>query len=128
MLQKIFILFILSISCSFAMVPSQDGEIEYDKMIREGNQLKQYTPDEIIAMQNARREANNERIRQEMENFAQSTMTSRDVKESKKKTKLDATGEKVANKVNIIIALLVVLIGGFMLLYSYSLMLRKKKT
>ncbi len=108
------------------MVPAGEGEIEYDKMIREANKFKKYTPSEIKAIQDARREAKNERIRQEMKSFAKSNIAVSDVEGIKKKTKLDATGGEVA-KFNIIISLLVLLLGGFMLLYSYSSMSRKKK-
>ncbi len=129
MLRKIFIIlifYILSISFSFSMVPAGEGEIEYDKMIREANQSKKYTPSEIKAMQEARREAKNERIRQEMRSFAKSNIGLRDAESSKKSAKLYGTGDGV-NKVNIILAIIVLIVGVFMLLYSYLSISHKKK-
>jgi uncharacterized membrane protein len=124
MLRIILVIYIFCVSCSFAMLSSEQGEIDYDKMVRESREFKNYTPADIARMEKERREAKNERLRLVMKGYERPRIASQT-------RKIDATGEKDGTKGgeilsrNTIIAIIVLIIGVFMLLYSHSSFSRK---
>ena len=125
MLKRILIVYIFCISCLFAMVSSDQGEIDYDKMVRESREFKKYTPEDIALMEKERREAKNERLRLVMKSYERPRIAQRTVKIDGIDEKDESKGDKILGG-NVIIAIIVLIVGVFMLLYSRSLFSRKK--
>lgn len=125
MLKGILIIYIVCVSCTFAMVSSDQGEIDYDKMVRESRAFKKYTPEEIARLEKERREAKNERLRLVMKGYERPRIAQKTGKGDNADGKDESKGDKILSG-NVIIAIIVLIVGAFMLLYSYSSFSRKR--
>jgi len=129
MLTRVFfIICFFSVNISYAIVSSYQAEIDYDQIVQESSKRKQYTPKEIEAIQAVRRNQRNAVIAHKMDNISRPKISKPlSVGSAKKVSQSDKREVKPVDR-GTIIALIVLLIGGFMLLYSYSSMSRKKQT
>ena len=127
MIIRFMIIFMFVTNC-YAIVSSYQREVDYDKMLRESSKIKRYTPTEIENMQKLRRERRNAGIEYKMQQLTRPQSVSKliDKKDWSSNRKMEKSINKRGREPTV--AIIVLIVGAFMLLYSYLSMLRKKKT
>lgn len=119
------LILVITLNSVYGLTSAFDGEIDYDKMVRDYSRRERMSPEDIEAMQQARREHRNMIIRQKMQ---QQSLESRnkEKREIKRSRRENMVLDEVSLKGNIVLALIVLILGIFMLLYSYIKFRRNK--